>query len=188
MPKLNPWQWIAVIVFLAFYGFAVFALTRDYYLRQAPETAGASPPAEPRTWLQEQLQGPPPDIQAALTETDPQRIGQVADQLFVRGQHAEAVPLYQRILELAPDDVEAHNDLGLALYYSGQTAAALDVLGEGIAKNPKHQRVRLSLGFVRAVIGDEPGAREALEEARALGPNNSIGQEAQRLLDQLEAD
>ena len=33
MPKLSPLQWLLLAVFLAFYGFAVFALTRDYYIR-----------------------------------------------------------------------------------------------------------------------------------------------------------
>ena len=39
MPKLSPIQWIIVALFLGFYGFAVFALTRDHYLRNPPAAA-----------------------------------------------------------------------------------------------------------------------------------------------------
>ncbi|MBK1733427.1 tetratricopeptide repeat protein [Thiococcus pfennigii] len=196
MPTLRPWQWILVAVFLIFYGFAVFALTRDYYLRQpqapvaeaaAPASAQAQAQAGPRTWLQEQMQGPAPDLDAALREGDPARLGQLADDLFTAGHHGEAVPLYRRLLELTPDDVETYNDLGLALHYSGQTAEALDVLGQGAARDAGHQRIWLSLGFVRAVSGDTAGAREALERARALAPTTPVGEEAERLLGRLGA-
>ena len=188
MPKLRPWQWVAFVVFLAFYGFAVFALTRDYYLRHpAPASAEQFPPGT-STWLQQQMRGPRLDADAARSETDPIRLGQLADHLFTQGRYAETVPIYRRLLELTPEDVEVYNDLGLALHYSGKTGPAVEVLRRGIDQDPQHQRIWLSLGFVLAVLGDNPGAREALERARSLGAETPIGEEATRILGKLDAD
>jgi hypothetical protein len=64
------------------------------------------------------------------------------------------VPVYRRILELSPDDVEAHNDLGLALHYLGDTDGALTQLRAGAAKDAEHQRIWLTLGFVSLQAGD----------------------------------
>jgi hypothetical protein len=47
MPRLTPLQWSLFAVFLIFYGFAVFALTRDYYLRHPPRSLANTDPAEP---------------------------------------------------------------------------------------------------------------------------------------------
>lgn len=182
MPRLSPWQWLLVAAFLIFYGFAVFALTRDYYLRHPGPVAAAVPSGGPATWLQGQMQGPAPDLQAALAGTDPGPLGQLADDLFIQERYAEAVPLYRRILELTPDDVEIHNDLGLALHYTGETAAAIEVLQQGADMDAQHQRIWLTLGFVRAADGEIAAARRALEYARSLGPATPVGQEAGRLL------
>jgi len=186
MPRLTFWQWVFALVFLLFYGFAVFAITRDYYLRHPPVGAAASAEAQregrARTWLEQELSGPAPDLDAALREGDPIRLGRLADRLFSDGQYAEALPLYRRLLELDPADVEVYNDLGLALHYLGRSGEALEVLERGVERDPDHQRIWLTLGFVRAAAGAAAGARDALERARALDPDTPVGEEASRLL------
>ena len=109
-------------------------------------------------------------------------LAQQADELFSQGRYAEAIPVYQRVLVLAPTDLDAHNDLGLALHYSGQTQAALDVLARGTTMDPKFQRIWLTYGFVLTKTGDTATATSALTKARDLDPNNGVGQEAARLL------
>lgn len=194
MPRLTPLQWLLFAIFLAFYGFAVFALTRDYYLRYPPRPlAGAAsgtqaghgtPGAAPSTFIQREVagMGAPP---VPLTSQDPAQLNDAGDQLFGQKRYAEAIPYYRRALELDPADADASNDLGLALYYSGQSAAALETLRAGTQRAPDFQRIWLTLGFVSAGAGDQAGARAALEQARALGPDNAIGQEAKRQLDRL---
>ena len=195
MPKLSPLHWLVVAVFMAFYGFAVFALTRDYYLRhpirpplaQVPgqTLAQTSPPAG--------NQAPRPaagisglDLANAVPQSiedgNPALIGERADRLLAERRYAEAIPLYRRVLELMPDDVETYNDLGLALHYAGDSADALEVLREGAAGAPDFQRIWLTLGFVSLQVEDAAGARVALARARDLGPDNAIGKEAVRLL------
>ncbi|MFZ1573653.1 MAG: tetratricopeptide repeat protein [Chromatiaceae bacterium] len=197
MPRLTPLQWSLFAVFLIFYGFAVFALTRDHYLRHPPrplaaaapsgtggQQAPATPQAAPPTFIQrEMLAAAKPTV--APTGTDPEQINLAGDQLFGQQRYAEAITYYRRALELAPGDADASNDLGLALFYIGQSSEAVKTLRAGAERSPDFQRIWLTLGFVSAGAGDPAGARAALEKARDLGPDNGIGQEAQRQLDRL---
>ena len=194
MPRLTPLQWLLFAAFLAFYGFAVFALTRDYYLRYPPrplasaasgtQAGHGTPGAAPPTFIQREVAGlGAPAV--PLTSQDPAQLNDAGDRLFGQKRYAEAIPYYRRALELDPADADASNDLGLALYYSGQSAAALETLRAGTQRAPDFQRIWLTLGFVSAGAGDQAGARAALEQARALGPDNAIGQEAKRQLDRL---
>jgi tetratricopeptide (TPR) repeat protein len=191
MPRLSPLQWVLVVVFLAFYGFAVFALTRDYYLRHPPVRpepvqSQAERPA-PRTWIQDQLGGAAnSDIPAAITGTDPVLLNRQADTLFAQNRWNDAIPLYRRVLELDPNDVDAMNDLGLALHYTGRSQEGLELLEKGAGMAPDFQRMWLTLGFVRANSDDAAGAREALTRARDIDPNSDIGREAERMLGLIE--
>jgi tetratricopeptide (TPR) repeat protein len=189
MPKLSALQWVVLVLFLAFYGFAVFAFTRDYYLRHPPRAVAAVasqaphglPQSSAPTWIQRQMQGgdgPAVD----LTTTDAVMLGQQADELFTQKRYPEAIAVYRRVLELEPENADAHNDLGLALHYVGKPEEALQILRAGAEKAPGLQRIWLTLGFVSANAGDREGARTALEKARSLGPDTGIGQEAERLL------
>lgn len=186
MPKLTPLQWLILAVLLFFYGFTVFAVTRDYYVRTlarpiAAPTATASPHGAPATRPVTSA------IPQAITETNPDLLRQQAVELFARRSYAEAVPLYRRILELDPEDIESQNDLGLALHYTGEPAAAMAQLRAGTAKAPDHQRIWLTLGFVSLQAGESDEARRALEHARDIDPDSNIGQEASRLLDLVES-
>jgi Flp pilus assembly protein TadD len=192
MPKLSPLQWLVLIGLLLFYGFAVFAVTRDYSLRHpaapaaASEAASASPhrgPTVAPAWVQgSTLDAGTSAIPDAMVEANPLLLGQRADQLFEQRRFAEAIVLYRRVLELSPRDADALNDLGLALLYSGDNTAALRTLEEGARIAPSHQRLWLSLGFTRARAGDTAGAEAALLKAKELGPTTEVGQEASRLL------
>ncbi|MGE5152461.1 MAG: tetratricopeptide repeat protein, partial [Bdellovibrio bacteriovorus] len=121
-------------------------------------------------------------IPQSIEDGNPILIGERADSLFAERRYREAVPLYRRVLELTPDDVETYNDLGLALHYIGDSAGALEVLRAGAAGAPDFQRIWLTLGFVSLQVKDQETARVALTRARDLGPETSIGQEAVRLL------
>lgn len=195
MPKLSPFHWLILAVFLAFYGFAVFALTRDYYVRHPIRPPLAQVPGQASTQANPHAgdQGPRPaagisglDLANAVPQSiedgNPALIGERADRLLAERRYGEAIPLYRRVLELTPDDVETYNDLGLALHYAGDSAGALEVLRAGAAGAPDFQRIWLTLGFVSLQVEDQAAAQVALARARDLGPDNAIGQEAVRLL------
>ena len=182
MPRLTPLHWLALAVFLLFYGFAVFALTRDYYLRQPPR-AQTAPAATAAT----RAPAPAPArglgaIPESITETNPALLHQQADALFTQQRYAEAVLVYRRLLELKPDDSEARNDLGFALLQMGDQQGAIEELRRAVEKGPQLQRPWLTLGFANLQAGNAAEARQALEKARDLDPESDIGQEASRLL------
>ena len=200
-PKLTPLQWLVAAGFLFFYGFAVFALTRDYYLRHPPgPAASAAAPAAPHALpagetaalgarMRAALDGAAgSEMPPELMDADPEVLGEQADRLFAQQRFAAAIPLYRRLLELRPDDAEASNDLGLALHYSGSSAEALTVLAEGVAEAPDFQRIRLTQGFVAAQAGQPTLAREALNAAQDMDPDSDVGKEAARLLGLLPPD
>lgn len=192
MKKFSPIQWLGLFFFLIFYGFAVFALTRDYYLRQFPkwqaEQAVQIPtsPHGARQTNSKPRPAPLPVIDDAVppsvVESNPVLLAQRGDSLFSQQRYAEAITVYRRVLEMDPADADSGNDLGLALHYAGQTPAALEVLRAGTQSAPSFQRIWLTLGFVSSQAGDIDSARHALQTARDLGPDSGVGQEAARLL------
>ncbi|AFL75544.1 tetratricopeptide repeat protein [Thiocystis violascens] len=187
MPKLSPLHWLAFAALLFFYGFTVFALTRDYYLRHPTRPVAAQSPSSPNSASGALSQVGGSAIPESIAETNPELLHQRADQLFVEQRYAEAVAVYRRILELSPEDAEAHNDLGLALLYTGDQAGAIASLKAAVAKDPTLQRPWLTFGFVNLQTGNRAEAQEALERARDLDPNSEIGKEAVRLLGILAA-
>jgi Flp pilus assembly protein TadD len=194
-PKLTPLQWAIALAFLVFYGFAVFAVTRDYYLRNPLRPIATTVPAMPDAGsaaLGAQLRAAAQDagsaIPAELMASDPVLLSQEADRLFAAGRFAEAVTLYRKALELDPSDTGSRNDLGLALHYSGNSAQAITVLRAGADAAPEFQRIWLSLGFVSAQAGQTEQAREALTKARSLDPQSDVGLEADRLLGLLDQE
>jgi tetratricopeptide (TPR) repeat protein len=195
MPKLSPLQWLIVALFQAFYGFAVFAVTRDYYHRHpivpragAPGGSTAAPAAGsqrvPAGGLTETL-GSDSAIPESLVRQDPVLLAQLGDERFAQRQFQEAIRIYRKVLEMKPEDVDTHNDLGLALHYAGDSEQALRVLKEGVEQDPKFQRIWLTLGFVQTQTAEKPEAEFALREAIKLDPDSDIAKEAKRLLSRL---
>ena len=195
MPRLTVLQWLVLVALLGFYGFAVFAFTRDYYLRHPPgmtalpgpqaQVPHALPPAGATTWIQREMQQRDAPPLTDLSGADPELVNQQGDELFAQKRYAEAITYYRRVLELAPGDPDAQNDLGLALHYTGDSSSAVEVLKKGTAAAPDFQRLWLTLGFVSGSAGDSQGARVALEKARSLDPDNGVGQEALRILNMM---
>lgn len=196
LPRLSALHWIILSVFLFFYGFAVFALTRDYYLRHPPRSLSGAQATQQASNAQDNALGErmrqalgeeSADTQIDRGSTDASALGEAADRLFVARRFGEAIPIYQRVLELQPKDAETRNDLGLALHYVGRAREAISTLKQGTELAPDFQRIWLSLGFV-ALQNDDPAlARDALQRALALDPDTDIADEATRLLGLMES-
>jgi len=193
MPKLTFPQWLLAIAFLVLYGAVVFAVTRAYYLEQSPprqalSQAPQTPPAEPVSGLGRTMQrfGAGSVVQREeLTTTDPVLLARLGDQFFEQGQLQRAMTAYERTLRFDPNDTDTYNDLGLTLHYLGQSQRAVQVLQQGASRDAAYQRIHLTLGFVQLQSGDTEAAAAALQRAVDLGPETSVGVEAQRLLGEL---
>jgi len=107
----------------------------------------------------------------------------LGDAYFDSKQFNDSARYYKMVLEIKPGEADLYNDLGLSLHYLGKSAEALVYLEEGIKKNPYHQRIWLTKGFILAYgTGDIEGARVAWEKATALNPESQIGKAAAEYL------
>jgi len=121
------------------------------------------------------------DLKARVADKpdDFDAVRSLADAYFELKQFNEAIIYYKKALVLKPGDADVYNELGLGYHYTNNSREAVRYLDEGIAKNPYHQRIWLTKGFVLAYgMGDLDAARGAWEKANALNPESQIGKAA----------
>jgi len=117
---------------------------------------------------------------------DPLAMASRGDQFFESGNYLQAIELYEKTLELKPDDVDTFNDLGLAYFYTRRPVMAVDTLKKGTEADPSFQRIWISLGFVLSSSGRIEEAKSALSKAIEMNPDSEVGQESKRMLDSLK--
>jgi tetratricopeptide (TPR) repeat protein len=86
-------------------------------------------------------------------------------------RRAQAIEAYRRALELAPQLVEAHLNLGALLYEQEKTAEAAECFRRAVALAPQNPLAHFNLGSVLDDLGKSQEAARHLEEAVRLDPN-----------------
>lgn len=174
-------------IFQVAFGFAVFAITRDYYMANGT-AATSSEPAKATTADRFS------SIDASLLDSlgsnsafpqDPIEISRRANEYFANKQYARAADLYEKLLTMDPGNVDTLNNLGLTLHYIGRSEEALQRLNEGVTVDPTYQRIWLTLGFVNSSVGNNAAAREALSKAADMDPDSEVGRSASQMLEDL---
>ena len=184
-----PKFWISMAVFQVVFGLAVFA--RQYYIHNPGNNrsnlTALSQPSSEMADRNTKIKMAPFDLPrlSQPVTNDPAEISRQADESFNKKEYGRAADLYQRLLELDPNDVDTWNNLGLTLYYLGRSTEALDKLNEGVAVDPTYQRIWLTLGFVNSQLGNTGKARTALTAAVKINADNDIGQSAAQMLEKL---
>jgi Flp pilus assembly protein TadD len=182
MGSQNFKNWIIIALFFIAFGIGIFILTRPGDLtkktsdRDLEETLMHGPIVDP-----EATQVVPLD-QLDVNTDDPIALASLGDRYFESNNFFQAIKIYEKVIELNPNDVDTYNDLGLALHYTGKTDSALETLIKGTEVIPSYQRIWLSLGFVLASAGRNEEARPVLKKTVELDPDSEIGQEADRML------
>ncbi|MDH3713848.1 MAG: tetratricopeptide repeat protein [Gammaproteobacteria bacterium] len=178
-------------VFQVVFGMAVFAVTRYYYIHDSADvTAGLTMIREPSLISLDGIRQPnraqadSPTFSRPTIE-DPIEISRQADDFFANKQYDRAADSYVQLLVFDPNNVDTYNNLGLTLHYLGRSTEALRKLNEGVAVDPTHQRIWLTLGFVNSQLGNTEQARTALTTAAQMGLDNEIGQTATKMLENL---
>lgn len=85
----------------------------------------------------------------------------------------EALPLFERAVELAPQDAEARIDLGFYLLTQGRTAEALPHLRSAAELRPDMADAHVVLGRALVQAGRFPEAISAFERALAIEPSHA---------------
>ncbi|MBI5237224.1 MAG: hypothetical protein HY887_02235 [Deltaproteobacteria bacterium] len=120
------------------------------------------------------------ELEAGLRKNpdDLSALRRLADGYFDIAEFDKAAGHYKR-LALKSNDVDLYNEIGISLHYAGRSSEGIKYIDEGIRKNPGHQRIWLTKGFIMAHgIGDLKAARAAWEKARSLNPDSPIGKAA----------
>ena len=83
----------------------------------------------------------------------------------------QAISLFRKALQLDPQSVRAHFQLGLALTGQKNYAAAIESYQKAIALNPQFPDTFFNLGFIYAVSKDFAKAEEMYTQTVALHPD-----------------
>ena len=180
--------WIPMTVFQIVFGLTIFTITRQYYIADTDnvsnEPTEVSQPSF--VWPDGITETNPAQLDSSTfsqsTIEDPAEISRQADEYFTKKLYDKAAELYERLLVLSPNNVETYNNLGITLHYLGRPSEALLRLNEGVAIDPAHQRIWLTLGFVNSQLGNTDQARAALNTAADLNAANEIGKSAIKML------
>jgi tetratricopeptide (TPR) repeat protein len=99
-----------------------------------------------------------------------------------------ALELAQRARQVAANDPAAADTLGWILYQKGYYSRAAGPAAEAVTGLPDSALVHYHLGLTRYMLGDEVGARAALERALGLTLEDDSAAEARRRLAVLSLD
>ncbi len=96
----------------------------------------------------------------------------LAYQAFTRGDYAQAVSCYQKLLATGPARAETLNSLGAALCKLGRYQDAEASFRKAIGRKPNHPDAHGNLGAVYLWKGKFKEAEHSLRRALKLGPQN----------------
>jgi tetratricopeptide (TPR) repeat protein len=99
------------------------------------------------------------------------------------GRKAEALEAFARAHELAPAQPDVAREAGIAAAEVGDGAAAVRFVEAAIAASPADGGLESNLALARLLCGDVVGAREAVERAAALLPDDAIVHKVRRVVD-----
>ena len=88
------------------------------------------------------------------------------------GDAAQAIKLYEELLKLVPDSIEARTNLGAALAQEGRYDEALQQYRQALSRDPQNETVLLNLALAFYKQGDFSQARSELDTLHKLHPAN----------------
>ncbi|WKZ31707.1 MAG: tetratricopeptide repeat protein [Thermodesulfobacteriota bacterium] len=177
-------------------GAAAVAIASVIALGGCSRDEAPSPPQQANSAAQTGAQQPHPpgntmliaDLESRLKESpgSPDIMWRLADAYFEARQFEQASTYYKRVVDMGSGETDVYNGLGISLHYMGKSAEGLTYIEDGIKKNPYHQRIWLTKGFILAYgLGDMEGAKAAWEKATVLNPESQVGKAAAEYLSAL---
>lgn len=168
----------------------------------APASAPMGQAASPATTSDSSAAGLPPghppignpamrqmlEQQAAQNPQDPQAELKVADYLYDQGQFEQAIPWYQKSLQLDPKNVNARTDMGTCYFNIGRPDEALREFRQSLAVNPRHEPTLYNVVVVNLEgKHDLKAASRAWDELHRLNPSYPNLDQLKQKLDQAGA-
>jgi tetratricopeptide (TPR) repeat protein len=89
------------------------------------------------------------------------------------GLYESAITTFEKVLELDPENADAHNNLGTVYMAKGWWKKALEEFTRATTANPNHALAHLNLSIVYALHErDEIKARYHLDRCRSINPHS----------------
>jgi tetratricopeptide (TPR) repeat protein len=105
-------------------------------------------------------------------EASPQALYDQAGQALDAGNTAQAIKLYEELLQKAPDSIAARINLGAALAQQGRYDEAMQQYRKVLSSDPRNETALLNLGLAFYKQGDFTKARDEFDELHKLRPAN----------------
>lgn len=139
-----------------------------------------------------------------VTALDQDRVGELISTAEADGQDVEsrillaglyfdshrfgqAIPWYEEVVALMPDDVRASTNLGISYYYVGSPERAVEQLERSLEIEPTHAQTLISLGVVKAFgLEDLDGASAAWQRVLEVAPDGPEAVAARDALSRLQ--
>lgn len=121
--------------------------------------------------LAQHAAGSAPSHNDAL-QPSPQDLYDRAGKALDAGDAAQAIKLYEELLQLVPDSIEARTNLGAAFAQVGRYDDALRQYRQALARDPQNETVLLNLSLAYYKQGDFSQARGQLDTLHKLHPGN----------------
>ncbi len=111
------------------------------------------------------LPSSPALAQAPFSSTQAAEHKARAQQYLQQKQPALAIPELRAVTELDPADIDAHANLGVLLFFSGDYTSALPQLQAALNARPDLAKIQALLGISKERTGDLPSAQQNLQSA-----------------------
>jgi Tfp pilus assembly protein PilF len=171
----------------------VIGLAIGYFLRgsaavtlSAPATAAAAQPGgdphagtgqQPMPTMDDMKRMADKQAQPLLTtlKTDPKNaavLNKTALTYKAAHQFKEAIPYFQKALDVDPKNIAIRDDMASCMYYTGDVDGALDELNKSLTYDPKHPGTLLNIGIIKwQGKKDVKGAVASWQTLLKLNPN-----------------
>ncbi len=178
----------------------VLLLPEEGEVPQQPETAEQMPPGHPdvpgmgadgapgagnvRTDFMEEFKRLGDKI-ATQSESDTSDVLVYARMLLDAHQAANAVPLFERYVDAAPENTAAMLDLSVAYFETKQQEKAEAITRSVLSIDPKNTTAMYNLGALRAVTEKKAEARQIWQELIDKYPDSPDAARAREMMKQL---
>lgn len=191
---LNPYFVIMAIALLAmmvatYYNFSLVGTSN----RGTP--AQNNPQSQPATQSMPQQTTPPPDP-AVMKETEeqlkqnPNDVAlnvQMGNLLFDSQKFAEAIPYYQKALEMAPHSPDVIVDLGVCYFNLDEFARAKEMFEQALQHDSNHVNALYNLGVVAVRLREMDVLMDAWSRLVEVAPNSPQAMQASQILDEIHS-
>jgi cytochrome c-type biogenesis protein CcmH/NrfG len=120
-----------------------------------------------------------------VVELDPKNVEGLrglANSYYDRNDHKGAIPLFEKLLALRPDDASARTDLGTMYLYAGDAPRSIATYQEVIKRNPGFLQAHYNLAVTYHREGKDKEALAELQTARGLATDDTVRKQIDEMI------